>query len=318
KEDGSLMTLYFDWIYGVWMVQTSGTPEADVPVGSYKMTFADLFWDVFETYNVDMTKLDPRKNYVFELCTKYNQVVAMHDEPKLVLLNVRNLDGLSEATYPELVEIGKEIGIPAVHSFDLNSETEVREMFEQMGKDEEGIVAYDGKNRVKIKNPAYVIAHRSETNYQQKHQFKIIQMNEQDEFVGVLSRYRDDYYKAEHFWLKLVVEGYKLRDTALEYIRKGKQKEAFERDQHYRLKYTMRTLPDAGQTVIGTYDGYVYTKKEFVFQIKPLVTTWNRTFTSKIYKMFDTGNSFEPEDVLREMPYEKLQEMFNKLYDKII
>lgn len=283
KEDGSLMTLYWDDKLNNWCVQTSGTANADVPVGSHNMTFAELFWDVFYgTYSASLDNLDKNKNYVFELCTKWNQVVAYHQEPKLVLLNVRNLEDLSEASYEDLIEHGKTIGIPAVESYNLNSLEGIREMIQELSAEEEGFVAYDGKNRVKIKNAKYVLKHKSETDFTQKDIFKILKENEKDEFIGLISRYEELYNEAERFWLKLVVAGYKFRDRVL-------------------------ILLD-----------YCDTKKDFVFKIKPHFNELNRFFVNEGFRMMDekiskgNSSSFEPEDVLRKVDNKKLNVLFNK------
>lgn len=287
KEDGSCMTLYYDWVLQCWCVQTTGTPDADTNVNNENITFADLFWQVFGTYETGTHLLDENNNYVFELCTKYNQIVAIHEEPKLVLINVKNRNTMVDATYEELVEHGKEIGIPAVECYNLDSLEEVQEMLKDMTKDEEGFVIYDGEKRIKVKNPLYVLAHKSETNFQPKDMFKILQENEQAEFIGVLSRFKEQYYKAEHFWLKLIYEGNKLNSKASEVIK------------------------------------FAENKKDFVFQLAPIVTEWNKLFISNIYRAYDNAQQgrwvdINPEEILREIPYKRLHEIFNKIYKNII
>ncbi|NJO65833.1 MAG: hypothetical protein HC836_49515 [Richelia sp. RM2_1_2] len=100
-------------------------------------------------------------------------------------------------------------------------------MIKDMSAEEEGFVAYDGKTRVKIKNPAYLIKHKSETNFTQKDIFQIIKENEKDEFIGIIDRYKELYLKAEHFWMTLVIEGYKIRDKSQEICKKSKDKKDF-------------------------------------------------------------------------------------------
>jgi hypothetical protein len=283
KEDGSLTALYWDEYINQWCVQTSGTADAKTQVGSHNKTFEDLFWEIFYgTYMVSTDDLDKNKNYVFEMCSKWNQVVAFHQEPKLVLLNVRDLTDLSEVSYPELIEIGKSIGIPAVESYNLNSIEGIHEMIKDMASEEEGFVAFDGTHRVKIKNPKYVLRHKSETEFTQKDIFTILKENEKDEFLGLIDRYTELYHEAEHFWLKLVVAGYKFRDVVNDYVAK------------------------------------LDTKKDFALAIKVHMTEMVGFFLPYAYRMMDdklsTGivTPFDPEVVLREVDNKKLNEMFNK------
>lgn len=287
KADGSCMTKYWDEHINQWCVQTTGTAEANTPVGCHDMTFADLFWEVFYgTHMSSSDNFDKNKNYVFELCTIYNQVVALHEKPKLVLLNVRNLDDMSEVSYEELIEIGNKINIPAVESYKLNSIEEIREMIVDMSAEEEGFVAYDGKFRVKIKNAKYVLKHKTETDFSQKDIFTILKENEKDEFLGLVKRYEELYDKAEKFWLQLLVAGYKFRDLVSKYLKMCK------------------------------------TKKDFALYIQPHINEYNRPFTAQGYQTMDkflksgTINSFDPEEILRGVDNKKLNEMFNKYKNK--
>lgn len=283
KEDGSLTALYWDNYMNQWCVQTSGTADAKTQVGSHSKTFEDLFWEFFYgTYMASTDDFDKTKNYIFELCTKWNQVVAFHQDPKLVLLNVRDLTDLSEVSYSELLEIGNKIGIPAVESYSLDTIEGIHEMINDMASEEEGFVAFDGTHRVKIKNPKYVLRHKSETEFTQKDIFTILKENEKDEFIGLIDRYVELYNEAEHFWLKLVVAGYKFRDIANGYV-----------------------------SLYGT-------KKEFATAIKAHMNDLNSFFTPYAYLMMDekisTGilTTFNPEAVLREVNNKKLNTLFNK------
>lgn len=186
---------------------------------------------------------------------------------------------MSQASYEELIEIGNYIGIPAVESYKLDTLEGIHEMLKDMSSDEEGFVAFDGEHRVKIKNPKYVLRHRSETEFTQKDIFTILKENERDEFIGLLDRYEELYNEAEHFWLKLVLSGYKFRDNVLLFLKKSK------------------------------------TKKDFVFKLKDLKTDFNSFYFSTAYKMMDaklSGNSydlFNPESILREVDNKKLNEL---------
>jgi hypothetical protein len=198
------------------------------------------------------------------------------------LLNVRDLTDMSEASYSELIEVGKKIGIPAVESYNLNSIDGINEMIKDMAADEEGFVAFDGKNRVKIKNAKYILRHKSETEFTQKDIFTIIKENEKDEFLGLIERYTELYNQAEAFWNKLLVAGYKFRDLV------------------------HNTISE------------VETKKAFALTIQPHINDFNRFFVSNGYKMMDDNlnhgvfGEFDPENILRGIDNKTLNDLFNK------
>lgn len=290
KEDGSVMTMYWDWILDCWCVQTSGTADAETTVNGGDMTFSKLFWNTWEQYNSDLELYDKRKNYVFELCTAYNQVVAFHKTAKLVLLNVRNLDDMTELSYDELTQVSKIINIPVVEAFKLNSIEEIREALSTMNDDEEGFVAYDGLNRVKIKNIKYVIKHSSVTNITPKDLFNIIKSEDRDEFLGILESYKELYNNLERFYLHLLIAGYRLRDKAKDFLKDNP------------------------------------TKKEFVEFVTPQINDKNRMFKSAVFYLHEYEPSayldsdlklketnFKPEDVLSEISNEILYKLYQKL-----
>ena len=62
KEDGSLIGYYWDSTLNDWAVQTSGTPDANTPVGDSDITFRNLFLD---TAKIDKSKLNKNFGYYF-------------------------------------------------------------------------------------------------------------------------------------------------------------------------------------------------------------------------------------------------------------
>lgn len=278
KEDGSCVTLYWDDYLNEWCVQTTGTADANVPVGSHNMTFRELFFQTLDDMMVKLEYFDKKHCYAFELCTPYNQVVKAHEHSEVVLLNIRNMENMREHPYSELVTAGMRMYTPAVESYNLDSLEQIQNLLKDMAADEEGFVVWDGKNRVKVKNPAYVLKHKSETNFTQKDIFTIIKQNEQDEFVGVIKRYKELYDEAKAFWDSLIIEGYKLRDVAYE-VRRNSE-----------------------------------TRKDYALSLQKHITPKNDIFSPHCYKIWNEPRKipFNPEDILCAMDDVKLNKMFNK------
>lgn len=202
KEDGSLMTMYF--YNGQWRVQTTGMIDANGSVGNHEFSFAELFWKTFNDNGGRLDKLDKNKCYCFELCTVYNQVVALHQTPHLVLLNVRNRMDYSEATYKELVSIGEQIGIKTVEAFDFNNLSEVINAKDTLHMEDEGYVVWDdttGK-RIKLKNAKYVLMHQTKNNsFNPDDLFTIVKANELDEFLATFPMYKKQLEDMQKWYL---------------------------------------------------------------------------------------------------------------------
>ena len=198
KCDGTMIQLYWDWVQKQWCVGTTGTAEGEGEVNNKPDTsFAKLFWDTFEKYNVDKKLLNPERVYVFELMTPYNLVVAPHKESKLALLACRNIIDLTEHSYSSLVRYGEALGLPVVKAFDLNVNNagQLKKNFENMPYYDEGYVVLDGNfNRVKLKNPAYVAAHHLKAKTGHHHIMGVVKSNEVEEFGATFPERREELF----------------------------------------------------------------------------------------------------------------------------
>lgn len=127
------------------------------------MTFRTLFEKALassnKTFDGFTSTLDKDLVYMFELCTPYNQVVVRHNNSSLTLLGVRNKKTLEEIMIDNL-----DIGVPCVKKYSFNTLDEILTYVgEQPPTDHEGVVLLDSKfNRIKIKNPKYVLAHKAQ------------------------------------------------------------------------------------------------------------------------------------------------------------
>lgn len=180
KMDGSLITV---WFYnGEWRLSTSGTIDADSSAnGGAAYTFADLVWKSVEimygSKEAFLAKLDTNFNYMFELMTPFNLVVAQHTDYKLILHGARDMRTLKEIHIHDidLVKV-------KVHS--LKNVDEMVATFDGMTWQEEGYIGMDKNfNRFKLKNPAYVAAHHTTQNLSPYHILAVVKTNELSEFL---------------------------------------------------------------------------------------------------------------------------------------
>ena len=164
KVDGSLMQLY--WYDGAWRVASSGSPDASGSVGMAQLTFADLFWQVFQDQAMQLPyAADKDVTFLFELTTPENRVVCGYEGRRLTLLGAR----MRYSPYMELDPARVCIWYPnwtPVREFHPSSGVAtpewLQESFQTMDPlRQEGYVVVDKDfNRVKVKHPGYVLAHQ--------------------------------------------------------------------------------------------------------------------------------------------------------------
>ena len=162
KLDGSLTPVYFDPFVGKWCVSTRAVCEADQLMDNGRFTFRTLFEKaLFETNGMDFdtftSQLNPQFTYCFELTSPYNRVVCEYKDTHITLLAARNNITLQEIDIDTIT-----IGVPCVHKYNLNNIEDILEyVSSQHPSEHEGVVVCDGEfNRIKVKNPAYVLAHK--------------------------------------------------------------------------------------------------------------------------------------------------------------
>lgn len=215
KEDGSIMSLYYD--KGDWHVKTSGTFDADCPVNNNEnITFKNLFWSLFGDKK-DL--LNPDFFYVFELCSRDNKVVVDYPEPKLFLLTVRDKKSLDDGVYGEfwpafLTQIATDLGVSLVEEFKLDSLEEVKEKVSRLNEGleyiaHEGFVLVDNNfNRLKIKNADYLLIHKIKGYLSKMDIAKKILAGEKEEVLAILPEYKDLINQMEANILKNIKKWY--------------------------------------------------------------------------------------------------------------
>ena len=204
KIDGSLMKVWWD---GNWKISTNGTIDAwKAELGDIRMpNFGEYFTQAIEKYypncSVFLCDLDSDLTYMFELVGPYNRVVVPYEEPAIYFLGARNkYTGEEFNCSPEVAGALGMGRFKLPKKYQINT-LEVCEILTQTFKwDEEGVVACDAQfNRMKIKSPAYVMAHYARNNnvITRKHLIKIIVDNEIAEFLCYAADYKEELEKIQ-------------------------------------------------------------------------------------------------------------------------
>jgi len=188
--DGSLTILYFCPITTQWHIATRKNCEADQIMDNGKYTFRTLYEKALKETNGmsfdDFTStLDKGHTYLFELTSPLNQIVCSYSDTRLTWLMARNINTLQELDITKL-----DIGIPQVHKYALNNIDEILAFVSSQNPSEhEGVVVCDGEfRRIKIKNPAYVVAHKLKDTIcaSPRNMLEVILLEKDDDIISLL------------------------------------------------------------------------------------------------------------------------------------
>lgn len=206
KVDGSIVRIWWDWSSG-WHISTNGTIDAfkaelnDIKMPTFGHCFENALGKYYSSFDAFVEDLDFDLTYMFELVGPYNRVVVPYGEPALYFLGARDKYTGEEFNCSKLTAgaLGMDkFKLPM--QFKLDSLESCLEAVETFGWDEEGFVVCDAQfNRVKIKSPAYVMAHYARNNnvINRKHLIRVILMNEVEEFLCYAEDYREELEKIQ-------------------------------------------------------------------------------------------------------------------------
>ena len=210
KVDGSLIKVWWD---GVWKISTNGIIDAfkaelgDVRMNNFGEYFlrtlakyypAEVLSDSFHEFTGG---LDEDKTYMFELVGPYNRVVVPYDEPAIYFLGARNR--ITGEEFNCSIETAGALGMARLIlplQCELSSLDVCVEAASTLGWDDEGFVVCDAQfNRVKIKSPAYVMAHYARNNniINRKHLIQVILSGETEEFLCYAADYKEELEKIQ-------------------------------------------------------------------------------------------------------------------------
>lgn len=199
KVDGSLTQMFC--YNGEWMMATRST------FGQWKMedtnfTWEDLFWSLLKKHHVESV-LNPNHTYVFELCSPYNQVVTLHSEPKLVLLDIVPRDtvfirGTLDNHISACDYIADYLGVQRPKIYNINSKHPqyIKDFVNSMDGSEEGLVIQDYSGmRLKCKNQKWLILSKTKNNgaLTKERILDIILSGECQEFLTYFPTYKEKF-----------------------------------------------------------------------------------------------------------------------------
>ncbi len=205
KIDGSLIKVWYDC---GWNISTNGTIDAfkaelgDVRMNNFGEYFINTLFKYYNNSTEFYNTLDEDKTYMFELVGPYNRVVVPYDESAIYFLGARNKYTGEEFNCSSLIAGALQMGrfkLPAQYS--LSSLSDCLKAAELKSWDDEGFVVCDAQfNRVKVKSPAYVMAHYARNNnvINRKHLIQIILSGEAEEFLCYASDYREELEKVQN------------------------------------------------------------------------------------------------------------------------
>jgi len=211
KIDGSLIKVWWD---GDWKISTNGTIDAfkaelgDVRMPNFGEYFIRALADYYDKVETALDAfyfltagLDEAKTYMFELVGPYNRVVIPYEEPAIYFLGARNKYTGEEFNCSSEVAGALAMGrFKLPHQYPLQSLDDCIRITENFGWDQEGFVACDANfNRVKIKSPAYVMAHYARNNnvINRKHIIEVVLANEVEEFLCYAADYKEEFEKVQ-------------------------------------------------------------------------------------------------------------------------
>lgn len=222
KIDGSLVSAWFD--NRKWHYSTNGTIDAyKALTGDIKLpTFGDVLEEAFRNNGSSKKEIFEHlasKNvcYTFELVSPQTRVVIPYEKPDLYFIGRRTMktereENTKDSIVSEIFKTPKE--------YDFHSAQDVVDSAKELPWDEEGYVVVDSNfNRVKIKSPAWLVAHyaRSNNSISKESLIQVILDGEQEEFLVYADDYREELESVEQEMKDFVKD---LNDAAREMKKK--------------------------------------------------------------------------------------------------
>ena len=194
------------------LVSTNGVIDAfkcelNSMIGCPYNNFGELFWEAIRNQMIDCgypldennpvkwlaDKLLLNTTYMFELCSPYNRVIVPHKETKLYFHGWRDNISLEEMRFNTCI-LTKIFDCPKIYN--LKSLDECIAATQAMPWDEEGYVVLDKNfNRVKIKSPAYLLAHQlaNNGNMSIRRAIDVYMAGECDEILAYFPEYKSAF-----------------------------------------------------------------------------------------------------------------------------
>ena len=158
KIDGSIIKL---WYYeNAWRWSTNACINAEKAMASPEISFMNIIEAAENLKEINFSKLNHDYTYIFELTSPYNRVVIKYPNISLWHIGTRScVDG---------EELFTDIGVKKPKTYPLRSVEQCMNAAKRLNPGivkKEGFVVVDNDwNRVKIKSPEYIAAHRCINN----------------------------------------------------------------------------------------------------------------------------------------------------------
>lgn len=207
KIDGSLVSAWFDFDDGKWHYSTNGTIDVyKAPTGDVKLsTFGNVLEKAFLNNGISKEKFEqiaPKSDcYTFELVSPQTRVVIPYEKPDIYFIGYRIMSRIISMEYEMDTEesiISEFFKTPKEYNF--HSAQDVINAAKELPWDEEGYVVVDADfNRVKIKSPAWLVAHyaRSNNSISKESLIQVILDGDQEEFLVYANDYREELESVE-------------------------------------------------------------------------------------------------------------------------
>ena len=201
KYDGSLISAWFN--DKKWHYSTNGTIDAyKALTGDIKLpTFGDVLEEAFRNNGISKEIFEQSASklvcYTFELVSPQTRVVIPYEKPDLYFIGYRTMKTECEMNPKESL-VSAFFKTPK--EYDFHSAQDVVDSAKELPWDEEGYVVVDSNfNRVKIKSPAWLVAHyaRSINLISKESLIQVILDGEQEEFLVYANDYREELESVE-------------------------------------------------------------------------------------------------------------------------
>ena len=212
KIDGSLVSAWFD--DEKWHYSTNGTIDIyKAPTGDIKLpTFGEVLEEAFRNNGISEEIFEQSASklvcYTFELVSPQTRVVIPYEKPDLYFIGYRTMMTEREMNPKESI-VSEFFKTPK--EYDFHSAQDVIDAAKDLPWDEEGYVVVDSKfRRVKIKSPAYVMAHYARNNnvITPRALLEVVFAGEQKEFLVYSSDYAQELEKVERAYHYVIDELY--------------------------------------------------------------------------------------------------------------
>lgn len=198
----SLISAWFD--DGKWHYSTNRAIDAyKVLTGDVKFpTFGDILEEAFHNNGISKEIFEQMASkficYTFELVSPQTRVTIPYEKPDIYFIGYRSM--LTECEMNPKESAFSLFKIKTPKEYDFHSAQDVINAAKELPWDEEGYVVVDDNfNRVKIKSPAWLVAHyeRKNNSISKESLIQVILDGEQEEFLVYANDYREELESVE-------------------------------------------------------------------------------------------------------------------------